>query len=77
MISLIMFSTPLTSSSDTGADRFNRVRVGLSQSYTTLTDSLWYPPATVGNSVGHRHALTTPTISKCRGPWAAPAMPWA
>ncbi len=49
-ISLIMFSTPLTSSSDTGADRFNRVRVGLSQSYSTLTDSLWYPPATVGNS---------------------------
>jgi hypothetical protein len=50
MVSLIMFSTPLTSSSDTGADRFNRVRVGLSQSYSTLTDSLWYPPATVGNS---------------------------
>ena len=49
MISLIMFSTPLTSSNDTGADRFNRVRVGLSQSYSTLTDSLWYPPATVGN----------------------------
>ena len=49
MVSLIMFSTPLTSSSDTGADRFNRVRVGLSQNYTTLTDSLWYPPATVGN----------------------------
>ena len=34
-ISLIMFSTPLTSASDTGADRFNRVRVGLSQSYST------------------------------------------
>ena len=50
MISMIMFSTPLTSSSDTGADRFNRARVGLSQSYSTLTDSLWYPPATVGNS---------------------------
>ena len=49
MISMIMFSTPLTSSGDTGADRFNRVRVGLSQNYTTLTDSLWYPPATVGN----------------------------
>jgi len=48
-ISLIMFSTPLTGSNDTGADRFNRVRVGLSQSYSTLTDSLWYPPATVGN----------------------------
>jgi hypothetical protein len=48
-ISLIMFSTPLTGSNDTSADRFNRVRVGLSQSYSTLTDSLWYPPATVGN----------------------------
>ena len=49
MISLIMFSTPLTGSNDTGADRFNRVRVGLSQNYSTLTDSLWYPPATVGS----------------------------
>ncbi len=39
----------LTSSSDTSADRFNRVRVGLRQNYTILTDSLWYPPATVGN----------------------------
>ena len=48
-ISLIMFSTPLTGSSDTGPDRFNRVRVGLSQNYTNLTDSLWYPPATVGS----------------------------
>ena len=50
MVSLIMFSTPLTSSNDSGANRFNRVRVGLSQSYSTLTDSLWYPPATVGNT---------------------------
>ena len=48
-ISLIMFSTPLAGSNDTGASRFNRVRVGLSQSYSLLTDSLWYPPATVGN----------------------------
>ena len=48
-ISLIMFSTPLTSSNDTSADRFNRVRVGLTQNYSILTDSLWYPPATVGN----------------------------
>ncbi len=47
-VSLIMFSTPLTGSNDTGADRFNRVRVGLRQNYSTLTDSLWYPPATVG-----------------------------
>jgi hypothetical protein len=50
MVSLIMFSTPLTGSSDTSASRFNRARVGLSQSYTSLTESLWYPPATVGNS---------------------------
>ena len=57
MVSLIMFSTPLTSSGDTGADRFNRPRVGLSQNYTNLTDSLWYPPTTVGNPVGHRHPL--------------------
>ncbi len=49
-ISLVMFSTPLTSANDTGANRFNRARVGLSQSYSTLTDALWYPPATVGNS---------------------------
>ena len=48
-ISMIFFSTPLSSSSDTSASRFNRVRIGLSQSYSLLTDSLWYPPATVGN----------------------------
>jgi len=50
MVSLIMFSTPRTSSNDTSATRFNRVRVGLSQDYVSLTESLWYPPATVGNS---------------------------
>jgi Flp pilus assembly protein TadG len=50
MISLVMFSTPLSGASDTGADRFNRPVVGLSQSYSTLSDSLWYPQATVGNS---------------------------
>jgi Flp pilus assembly protein TadG len=50
MVSMIMFSTPLTSSSDTSAARFNRVRVGLSQDFTSLTESLWYPPSTVGNS---------------------------
>ncbi|HWB01280.1 MAG TPA: hypothetical protein VG713_22475, partial [Pirellulales bacterium] len=49
-VSLIMFSTPMTSSSDTGGDRFNRVRVGLGRSYSNMIESLWYPPATVGNS---------------------------
>ncbi len=50
MLSLIFFSTPLTSASDTSASRFNRVRVGLSQNYSNMSDSLWYPPATVGNA---------------------------
>jgi Flp pilus assembly protein TadG len=50
MLSLIMFSTPLSGSNDTGANRFNRPVVGLSQSYSTLSDSLWYPQATVGSS---------------------------
>ena len=58
-ISLIMFSTPLSSASDTGANRFNRVRVGLTQSYSTLSDALWYPPATVGNPT----ATVTPYTS--------------
>jgi Flp pilus assembly protein TadG len=48
-VSMIMFSTPLTSSSDTSASRFNRVRVGLGQNQTNLQESLWYPPATLGN----------------------------
>ncbi|MCE9544505.1 MAG: Tad domain-containing protein [Planctomycetia bacterium] len=50
MLSMIMFSTPKTSSTDTSAARFNRVRVPLGQNYTNLTESLWYPPATLGNS---------------------------
>jgi len=50
MVSLIMFSVPKSSSSDTSATRFNRVRVGLSRDYASMQDSLWYPPATVGNS---------------------------
>jgi hypothetical protein len=48
-VSLIMFSTPKTSSSDTSASRFNRVRVGLGQDFSSMQDSLWYPPATIGN----------------------------
>ncbi len=49
-VSLMMFSVPRTSSSENDDHRFNRVRVGLSQSYSNMTDSLWYPPSTVGNS---------------------------
>ena len=50
MYSLIMFSTPRTSVSDTSGSRFNRVRVPLGQDYTNLTNALWYPPATLGAS---------------------------
>ncbi len=50
MVSLIMFSVPRSSSSENDDTRFNRVRVGLSQNYSNMIDSLWYPPATVGSS---------------------------
>ena len=50
MVSLIFFCAPKTSSNDTGAARFNRVRVPLSRSYDNMIESLWYPPSTVGNS---------------------------
>lgn len=49
-VSLIFFSTPCSYSGETDDTRFNRVRVGLSQNYSNMIDSLWYPPATVGNS---------------------------
>jgi Flp pilus assembly protein TadG len=49
MVSLSMFSVPQSASTDTSGTRFNRVRVGLSQNYSNMQDSLWYPPATVGN----------------------------
>ena len=49
-LAMIMFSTPKTSYGDTSAARFNGPRVGLGQNYTALNESLWYPPATVGNS---------------------------
>ncbi|HWA97195.1 MAG TPA: hypothetical protein VG713_01825, partial [Pirellulales bacterium] len=45
-----MFSVPKTNSTGTGDDRFNRVRVGLGRSYSNMIESLWYPPATIGNS---------------------------
>lgn len=48
LVSMIMFSTPQASIGDGG--RFNGPRVGLSRNYTNMQDSLWYPPATVGNS---------------------------
>jgi hypothetical protein len=48
LVSLMMFSVPNTSANDT--NRFNRVRVGLSRDYPSMQDSLWYPPATIGNS---------------------------
>ena len=47
--SLIMFSIPKGSSGDT-TGRFNNARVGMGQNYSSMLDSLWYPPATVGNS---------------------------
>ena len=50
LVSLIMFSVPRSSSSQNDDTRFNRVRVGLSRNYSNMIDSLWYPPATVGNS---------------------------
>ncbi len=49
-VSLIYFSTPASGANDTSGNRFNRVRVGLGQNYSNMQDSLWYPPATVGNS---------------------------
>ncbi|MGA2034998.1 MAG: pilus assembly protein TadG-related protein, partial [Thermoguttaceae bacterium] len=50
MVSLIMFASPQSASTDAPPDRFNRVRVPLSQNYSNMLDSLWYPPSTVGNS---------------------------
>lgn len=51
MVSLIMFSHPMASASDTSSSgRFNRVRVPLSRDYSSMLEALWYPPATVGNS---------------------------
>ena len=45
LVSLAMFSVPEAQNGDGG--RFNRVRVGLSNAYQNMQDSLWYPPATV------------------------------
>ena len=48
LVTMAMFSVPDESANDTG--RFNRVRVGLSRDYSSMQDSLWYPPATIGNA---------------------------
>lgn len=48
-VSLIMFSVPKQSAGDTSGARFNGARVGMGQNYQNMQDSLWYPPATVGN----------------------------
>ncbi len=49
-VSTIMFSVPRDSANDVSDDRFNRVRVGLGRSYSNMIESLWYPPATIGNA---------------------------
>jgi Flp pilus assembly protein TadG len=48
-MSLIMFSVPKSSSGDTSGARFNGARVGMGQNYSNMSDSLWYPPSTVGS----------------------------
>lgn len=50
LVSMIMFSVPMTSANDDDAGRFNRVRVPLSRNYANMQESLWYPPSTIGNS---------------------------
>ncbi len=47
-VSLIIFSTPQTSASDTSG-RFNRARAPLGQSYSRMTSSLWFPLSTLDN----------------------------
>src|SRR5207247_4108153 len=53
--SLIFFSDPKINIGYTFS-RFKRARVGLSRNYSNMQESLWYPPATVGNS----NATVTP-----------------
>ncbi len=50
LVSLIMFSVPCAQANDGG--RFNSPRVGLSNAYQNMQDSLWYPPATVTGGAG-------------------------
>lgn len=49
-VSMIMFSVPKSSATDTSGVRFNRPRVGLGRDYASMQESLWYPPATIGNA---------------------------
>ncbi|HVA44849.1 MAG TPA: Tad domain-containing protein [Pirellulales bacterium] len=49
-VSLIMFSVPKSSVNDSSGTRFNGARVGMGQNYSNMIESLWYPPATVGNA---------------------------
>ncbi|SIO31616.1 Putative Flp pilus-assembly TadE/G-like [Singulisphaera sp. GP187] len=44
-VSLMYFSTPKYSASDSGS--FNRVRVPLGRDYARLSDTLWFPPSTI------------------------------
>jgi hypothetical protein len=46
-VSIMMFSTPLYSSS--GSGRFNVVRGPLGRDYQRMIDSLWFPPYTIDN----------------------------
>ena len=49
-VSLITFSVPKSSATDASGARFNGARVGMGQKYSNMIESLWYPPATVGNA---------------------------
>ena len=77
LISLIMFSTPL--------DQQQRHRRRPLQSRPRGTEPELFDPHRLalvpagdgGQSRRPPSPLTTPTISKCRGPWGAPAIPWA
>ena len=55
LVAMIDFSAPEGSAGDGG--RFNRPRVGLSRAYSNMQESLWYPPATIGNAQRDRAAL--------------------
>lgn len=50
LVSMIFFSVPATSASNSSGGRFNRVRVGLGRDYSRMEEALWYPPSTLGNA---------------------------
>ena len=76
LISLIMFSTPLTQ------QQRHRRRPLQSRPRGTepkLFDAHGLALVSAGHGGqfhGHRHPLRRRTISKCPGPWVAPAIPW-